>query len=417
MAIRMEVHKIANKISLFLICCTLSVISIAETNDRVKSVQCSEVSEASVHCGKTPSSIFDSQGRLWVVFEYQNYIYVSASKDKGKTFSKAVVVNQQAESIYTNGENRPKIELGAKGEIYISWTKKTAGRFNGDIRFSRSIDSGQSFSKPITINDDGLVTGHRFDGMKVSKDGAIFLSWIDKRDNHKTKKNKTVARKGMKQNGAIYTSFSVDSGQSFSKNERLAESSCVCCRIAMTATSDNAMAISWRHVYPDSIRDHAFAIIDTKGIKQPPTRVSKDNWKIEACPHHGPSVTEDKNSELHLVWFTASSSRKGIYYGRLNSQAAEADNLVNLSNLPSASHPYIISNDDQLMVVWKEFDGEKTQIIKVLSHDFGKSWGPKAVVTETSGESDHPFLVRYDNQAWLSWLTENEGLKLSQIEG
>lgn len=397
--------------------CAFSFNSLAHGNKLNLAGSCEEKGQVSVHCGKTPSSVFDQDGRLWVVFEFQQALYVSKSENQGQSFSTATKVNSIPESIYTNGENRPKIVLGPEGEIYISWTKKTDGRFTGDIRFSRSTDSGKSFSNPVTINDDGLLTSHRFDSLKVAKSGTIFMSWIDKRDNFKADKNGVFTKKkGNNLNGAIYTSFSIDSGQTFSKNSRLALSSCVCCRIAMTATSDNAMAIAWRHVYPGSHRDHAFAVIDTDGIKLAPNRVSMDNWKIDACPHHGPSMTEDLNSKLHLVWFTASNTRKGIYYGRLNSKSDEPDNLFNLSKVASASHPYIQIHKNELLIVWKEFDGKKTQIIKVSSDDFGKSWSTKMVISETTGESDHPFLISNKQQVWLAWLTEKEGMKFTSIE-
>jgi len=375
--------------------------------------ECEKTAQVNIHCGKTPSATFDKQGRLWVVFEFKDHLYVSYSDDQGKNYSSSKMVNQHPEVIYTNGENRPKIIMGLKDEIYLSWTKKTEGRFTGDIRFSRSLDSGVTFTPPTTINDDGVITGHRFDSMTVSRDGTIFIAWIDKRDNQKQKNKSPDAKPNRKkQNGAIYTSFSVDSGKTFSKNKKLAENSCVCCRIAITPTTENSVAISWRHVYEGSIRDHAFAIINTKGTQLMPTRVSKDNWQIDACPHHGPSIIEDKYKKLHLVWFTASEKRKGIFYGRLNSTNSQADNLVNLSNQPSASHPYIISNEKMLLAVWKEFNRNTTQIKQVVSTDFGKNWSEPAVVTETAGESDHPLLLTNKNKFWLSWSTEQEGLRI-----
>ncbi len=378
---------------------------------------CLSANEIIIHCGKTPSSAFDSKGHLWVVFEHQKHLYVSYSQDLGKRFSSATKVNVVPEAIYTNGENRPKIVFGKKEEIYISWTKKTAGRFTGDIRFSRSLDGGKTFSDPVTVNDDGLLTSHRFESMKVANDGTIFIAWIDKRDNFNIDTNGVVTKKKAKNlHGGIYTSYSTDSGKTFSQNQKLALSSCVCCRLAMTPVSDGGVAVSWRHVYPGSMRDHAYAVIDTDGIKQAPTRVSMDNWKINACPHHGPSIAEDDQTQLHLVWFTASDTRKGIFYGRLNSNVNEADNLTNLSNAPSASHPYIFIQDKKIVVVWKEFDGEKTNIIKAQSNDLGLSWAKKQVIAKTTGKSDHPFIVSNQQQLWLSWLTTNEGFRLESIQ-
>ncbi len=377
---------------------------------------CKRTEQPVIACGSAPSSVTDASGKLWVVFEYQQHLYVSSSPNMGKSYSPAIKVNKVAESIYTNGENRPKIVFGKNAEIYISWTKKTKGRFTGDIRFSRSLDGGQTFSSPITVNDDGLLTSHRFESIRVTQDGTIFLAWIDKRDNFELdKQGLLVAKKQKGLNGAIYTSFSTDSGKSFSKNQRLAASSCVCCRLAMTPVSNDAVAIGWRHVYPGNIRDHAFAIVNSAGIKQPAKRVSTDNWKINACPHHGPSMVMDQNKQLHMVWFTASESRKGIFYGRLNQSDSEADNLKNLSSAPSASHPYIASHENRLTVVWKIFDGKQSQIVQVQSKDLGKSWSDAKLIANAKGKSDHPFIISSEKNQWLTWWTQEKGFVVQPI--
>ena len=421
------------KFFMVLLAYLITFVSFAEENN-LKG-RCSQADYIHVDCGNTPTSTFDRNNQLWVVFEKNGYLYVSASLNQGKSFSNPVRINATPEEIYTNGENRPKIAFGLNNEMYISWTKKTKGRFTGDIRFSRSLDGGKTFAEPLTVNDDGRITGHRFESMAIAKDGTIFVAWIDKRDNKplpmETKKTDAKASTAMsshnkmrhkksghtmpKQNGAIYYSYSTNFGASFHKNEKLAPSSCVCCRLAITARNDNTIAIAWRHIFFGSIRDHAFAIIGKQGVLQSPRRVSLDNWKIEACPHHGPSIAEDANQQLHLVWFTASEKRKGIFYGRLNAGSNEADNLINLSAAPSASHPYILSNQRGLLVVWKEFNGEQTQVMMVQSKDLGKNWSNISVLAETESNSDHPTLIGKGEQVWLSWLADKQFL-IKEIE-
>ena len=132
------------------------------------------------NCGKTPTAAFDNKGILWIVYVDNGFIKLSSSHDKGKTFSNGVNINPEKEKIYADGENRPKIAFGNESQIYISWVKKTEGRYTGDIRFSRSIDKGKTFSAPLTINDDGLLTSHRFDTLAVGPDGRIHLVWLEK---------------------------------------------------------------------------------------------------------------------------------------------------------------------------------------------------------------------------------------------
>ena len=106
---------------------------------------------------------YDTNGVLWLAKVKNKKLLVSNSHDNGVNFSTPVVVTPEAENIYADGENRPKIAVAQDGTVLLTWSKKQSKKYSGDIRFSRSTDSGKSFSLPITLNDDGLITGHRFD--------------------------------------------------------------------------------------------------------------------------------------------------------------------------------------------------------------------------------------------------------------
>ena len=175
----------------------------------------------SVHCGKTPTAIFSTNGTLYVVFSQHGHVYLTTSSDKGKTFNPSIAVNRIPEAIYDNGENRPKIILGKDKQIYISWTHKTPGRYSGDVRFSRSMDNGQTFDTPITINSDRALISHRFESMSLDGKGRVYLIWIDKRDREKAKKNQQTYA-GV----SLYHAVSEDFGKSFKPNQKLVDHSC-----------------------------------------------------------------------------------------------------------------------------------------------------------------------------------------------
>ncbi|WP_444994357.1 sialidase family protein [Aliikangiella sp. IMCC44359] len=369
----------------------------------------------SVHCGKTPSLAFDSNNNIWAVFEQNGFIYLTYSKNikanqKREKFNPPIAVNSKAEKIYTNGENRPKIAMGKKGEIYITWTQKTDGFYTGNIRFTRSLDQGKTFSPITTINDDGLLTSHRFESLRVSDNGTIFISWLDKRDQEKAKKN------GNQYTGAaLYYSYSTDQGKSFHSNQKIADNTCVCCRLAMTPTRQNNMAVFWRHIYEGNIRDHTLAVIGETGVILQPNRATFDEWKINACPHQGPSLDQADGGLFDLTWFTASEQRKGLYYAKYNPLNQSVKKLLNLSKSGSAAHPFILNIGNKLHIVWKEFDGKNTHIYHKESKTKGANWTSTISIAKTRGKSDHPYILQQDKQAWLSWHTANEGLNLLPI--
>jgi hypothetical protein len=360
-----------------------------------------------VHCGTTPTAVFDENGRLWVVFEHEDFVYVVYSEDNGQTFGQPVRVNEIAEPLYTNGENRPKIAIGNAGEIFVSWTKITEGRFAGDIRFSRSLDGGRKFEPLITVNDDGLVTSHRFESIFVNSTGSVFITWIDKRD-------LLAARAaGRAYDGAaVYYTVSNNSGATFAVNRNVTQGSCECCRIAMAEDEKGDVAIFVRHIFGDNIRDHGFAVLGRDDLQSPLVRVTRDDWQIEACPHHGPAMIFTGGDGYHLTWYTGGTERKGVYYGYYESGKGQVHNLASIAPSASASHPFIAEVADRLMLVWKEFDGEKTNIKLVESVDEGHSWGAAQSIATTIDASDHPFILTHGDNAYLSWHTSREGLRI-----
>ena len=47
------------------------------------------------------------------------------------------------------------------------------------------------------------------------------------------------------------------------------------------------------------------------------SRVAEDNWRIDACPHHGPGLAIDADGTYHAVWATGESPRgPGSFYAR-----------------------------------------------------------------------------------------------------
>lgn len=375
-----------------------------------KAQTCASLKRApSPHCGRVPTPAVDAQGKLWVVFEDSGMIYL-AQGQVGGDFTAAVAVTSQPEAIYNDGENRPKLAFGPQGEIYISWVHKTPRPYTGDVRFSRSLDGGRSFSQPITINDDGLVTSHRFESLIVSASGQIHLVWIDKRD-------KVAARKkGQSYAGAaLYHSVSNDRGQSFSPNKKLVDQACECCRIAMDLDAKGEPVIFWRHIFANGFRDHAMQSLSSLS-NSTVSNISDDGWRINACPHHGPAMSVDDRGRPHGFWFTGAAKRGGLYYGRFNKISKQMENIVQVSASASASRPQILALKQQIFLLWKELDGDVTQLRLQVSNDYGKTWLDRGSIFSVSGRTGYPQLISKKDKIIATWWTEAQGLQVISLE-
>ena len=371
---------------------------------------------ASLKCAKAPSASFGPDGKLWLAWVFAGHVYVQYSNDQGKSYSAPSIVNRAPEKIAARAENRAKIQLDNAGNIYISWTQSLNKLYTGNIRFSRSVDGGQSFSQPITVNDDLQEISHRFDSMVVSDDGKVFISWLDKRD-QQAAKDKQQEYIG----GALYYSYSADQGQSFSKNMNLSDNSCVCCRIAMALDSNNLPVIAWRDIYGNDannqIRDHSLITFNSELKPAKKIRLSNEQWKINGCPHHGPALDVDSNNVVHSTWFNDSSNEEQdgdhvLFYGN-SSNDYKAMGFGQADK--QSAHPYVATMGQTVFLVWKEFDGKKTDIFMKTSKDAGISWSQNKVISTTAGSSDHPLLVKNSKAVYLSWHTQNEGYRFIEL--
>lgn len=369
---------------------------------------CDEASPSkpvSIHCGDAPSASFDDNGRLWVAFVQDQTVYVSHSDDLGKTYSSAVAVNPVQEDAEHNGENRPKIIVDGDTTVFVSWTLKTSPRFTGEIRFSRSIDGGKTFSTPRTINDDGLFAGHRFESLYLTESGHLYLTWIDKRDLHAS-----IERGEDYSGAAIYYAVSTDRGASFSTNYRVANNSCECCRIAIAPHGSENIAVLWRQIFGVTTRDHAIAVLTPDGETQDMGRASYDEWQIDACPHHGPTMIRSKLSgDYHMSWFSNGDLHQGIYYANYSFAEAQPKNVFRVDGKAGAGHPFLGEYAGTLFLVWKGFDGQSTNLSLIRSTDDGTSWTEPEILHTTAQGSDHPLIVSHDSGLYLSWHTQEMG--------
>jgi hypothetical protein len=356
--------------------------------------------------------VFGEAGRLWVAWTEASHIFVSSSADRGATFGPATRVTPEPETVDANGEARPKIAMGAAGELYVAWTRAGEQPFTGDIRFARSTDGGRTFSSPVTVNDDGLPIGHRFETIGVNDAGDIFIVWIDKRD------LEAATAAGTPYAGAaLYYTWSTDGGATFAPNRKIKDNVCECCRIAVEFDGADLPVLVWRNVFDGSIRDHGIVRFVAMDEFAEIDRVSDDGWKLEGCPHHGPALAIDADGVYHVAWFTGVSPRgPGAFYARSTDQGRTFTPPVRVGSSEMVSHAAIIAVGDRRVLAWKEPLNEGAGIFAVESTGDEDGWSAPREIARTTGRSDHPLLIAREDEVFLSWQTEPEGYRLVPLD-
>ena len=346
------------------------------------------------------------QGDLLRLSVQDGFVTFDKAKDTVPlVFTTKLRINQQAQKIGADGDARPKIAVANNGNIYITWTQQLPSPYTGYIWFSRSTDGGKSFSKPIIVHHDQAEITHRFDAITVTASGRIYVAWVDKRDMIAAKKA------GQSYDGAaIYYAVSDDHGLSFSRERKVADNSCECCRIAMISDAQGHATLMWRHLFDNGVRDHAIANIGPEEVTHQIHRASFGNWKIDACPHHGPAIARGGDWGYHMAWFDGGNNA-GLFYARMDGNAWVSSPAKRFGDVnKQAGHPALVSLGESVWLAWKERTENASEIKLAKSEDGGRSWIAPVTLTQTQDKSDYPQLHVKDHQVYLAWNTHKNGL-------
>jgi hypothetical protein len=102
-----------------------------------------------------------------------------------------------------------------QGYVYVlASVIRTSNSDPGDVMFARSTDGGYNWDEPVRVNDDVSTSNTQWFGtLSVAPDGRIDAVWLDTRD----------ASNAVADSSALYYSYSLDQGQTWSVNEKLSD--------------------------------------------------------------------------------------------------------------------------------------------------------------------------------------------------
>ena len=315
---------------LFLCLCGL-VGGCGKTSDAAKT----DILTVAPANASNPTIAFDKKAaRVYVAYvgktgEERNVYLASMNTGEAK-FSSPVQVNDIAGDAAAHSEAPAQVVAGPEGHVYVLWHKDTfqeGRRFpTSNLRFARSTDGGKTFAPAIFVNDDhaGPPTSHSFHSIAVAPDGTIYVAWLDGRD-------RTIAP-------AVMVARSTDGGESFAPGVIVARKICPCCRTALTVDAQGTLYVVFRNVYPENLRDMAIARSHDRGQTfSEPARIHADGWVIDGCPHNGPAIDTDAESNVHLAWYTGKEEGYGVYYAVSSDHGDSFTSPIHLNNGMEAS--------------------------------------------------------------------------------
>ncbi|MEX2263668.1 MAG: sialidase family protein [Bryobacteraceae bacterium] len=313
-----------------------------------------------IGAGRSPQFLPRRQHGLLMTFTKAQDLYFQASNDLGDTFTDPVRVNDKPGEVSDHGENSPQL-LASPGErdLYAIWSAKDARATSASlIRFSRANGMNPEWAPAITLNDDSLPASHSFQGAAVGPDGTIYAAWLDGRE-------KPAAGGGHAGHGthgsmagtsAIYISRSLNNGRTFEKNVRVAGNVCPCCRVSIGFSQGN-IVLAWRGVEEGDLRDITTSVSSDRGATwTKPALAARDGWKLNGCPHVGPSLAS-LGGTLWVTWFSEGGDDPAIYLTKSTDGGRTFQPRQRVSGTTlDPTHPYLTGSDGKLALVFQARD-------------------------------------------------------------
>jgi hypothetical protein len=352
-------------------------------------------------------------------------VFVAASRDGGATFGPPVQVNTVAGEARLNGEMPPRVALGSGGgsslpEIVVVWTARGAAT---EIKTARSRDGGRTFGKPASLQASGAAGDRGWTSVALDRSGRLHAIWLDHRGLAAARAARGAA--GGHKPGAPHDGVAMAQGSSLyhaslsgsSATEReITKGVCYCCKTALAAGADGALFAAWRHVYPGSFRDMAFAASRDGGRSfSAPVRISEDGWAIDACPDDGPAMAVDAGGAVHVAWPTVvggDDPRGAIFYASTR-DGQHFSKRVQVGTLggPKPSHPQIVVDGRRrIFVAWDELvNGRQTAAVRELRVDAtGAAAFGRVVTLSSTGPGIYPALAATGVRVIAAWATGGE---------
>ncbi|MEP6886771.1 MAG: sialidase family protein [Nitrospirales bacterium] len=317
----------------------------------------------------------------------------SASSDK--SLSSPVSVNGPDEMPYWRQE-APALDVPGE-HIYLVWAKMPPQSpadkpFANELRLSRSLDGGKTFLPSALINDDGELVNHSFDSIRIGRDGAIHVAWIDGRGGKKT--------------SGTYVSRSNDHGTTFEKNAKIDDETCVCCRTSVAIAPDGTVYVAWRKMFGD-IRETVVArSFDAGTTFSEPVVVGNDRWVYPSCPHRPTSLGVDGDGRVYVIWYTEGEDETPAVYLAYSDDRARTfspKHQLNRSKGTFPDHPQLaVDRRGRVVAIWEELSPVRREVVVSHSLDRGQTFSAPYKVNEKKGEMP-TVAVSPTGQFMLAW--------------
>lgn len=255
---------------------------------------------ATVGAGQQPQIGMDGSGTIRVVFGRSDSIFCATSANKGKTFSKPVLVGV-VKKMHLGMARGPQLATSAHYSVITAMDK------TGDIHFFLLNNKTGKWQNKGLVNDIKATAPEGMMNIACDNQDNFYATWLDLRLN--------------KRNNIFFSSLPAGHTQ-WQKNTLVYQSPdehvCECCRPSI-AVKGASVAVMFRN-WLNGSRDLYLATSADKGHSfKSAVKLGSGTWKLNACPMDGGGLNFNADNTVSTTW-----QRQGtVYYCKLGENERE----------------------------------------------------------------------------------------------
>ena len=183
---------------------------------------------------------------------------------------------------------------------------------------------------------------------------------------------------------------------------------CPCCQLVADFVGDDAVLVSYRHVFDDGARDSVvLRSTDNGATWHELARLPIDPWIISGCPLKPTDMAVNENF-VYSVSYSAGPEHKGVWFSRSRNGALDFEEAVAVHPASKYSDAPVISVTPSGVVrlVWHSRQGRRSpyRLFMAESYDHGETFvGPWPLPTP-QGDSRFPVMATAaDGTTHIAW--------------
>ncbi|MDR4512130.1 MAG: glycoside hydrolase [Nitrososphaeraceae archaeon] len=379
--------------------------------------------------------------------EVQSDIFLARSENNGDSFEKINVSNDPGSSF------NPKF-IASSNKIFVVWeddtfSNKVSQNINTSIFFKQSDDKkGLSFSSPISLSSSNKDSSNP--DISVNNDKNLFVVWEDTYDGiseislqsqdivtidnttfsevkiisgdnkegeyetspHVVTTNNTINiiwidTNFNKEISKILKRTSIDNGINFQNTNQLNNDSKMSGKI-VTNSNNEEIYVLWQ----EDINGH-YDVYLSKSSDGGTTFKESVNVSNDLGDSINPNFIISSNNDVHVVWNDNSTDKGNNIFIKSSSDGGTTfKESVNVSNSTNSNsiNPQIVSNGNEIFVVWQEDINGHYDVYLSKSSDGGTTFKePINVSNSTNSNSINPQIVSNGNEIFVVWQEDKSG--------